>query len=216
MPLKVMNNARAKEFRRVPEGVHTAVCNMVVDCGIQPGGKYQPRHQVYIRWEIPSERVEWTDRDGGAHEGPMNIGRFYTASLSEKATLRRDLENWRGRPFTREELAGFDLFKILGTACQLMVSHSQSGGETYANVTGVMGFPKGQAKPIAENRLVKYSPEEPGQYDELPAWLREKVQSALDAHALQTWAARTERASPGAWTGGNNGSRPFDDSLQLE
>jgi len=221
MPLKVMNNARTKEFLRVPEGTHTAVCNMVVDCGIQPGGKFQPRHQVYIRWEIPAERVEWTDREGQTHEGPMNIGRFYTASLAEKATLRRDLENWRGRPFTREELAGFDLFRILGTACQVIVAHSQGGGETYANVTGVMGFPRGQQKPVAENRLVKYSPEEPGQYDELPAWLREKVQSALDAQALEHWAARSEPARAavgrgGAWAGGNGGSRPFDDALQLE
>ncbi|GEM_PF-4521665 len=51
--------------------------------------------------------------------------------------LRRDLENWRGRPFTREELRGFDLFKVLGTACQLMVTHTSQGEETYANVTAV-------------------------------------------------------------------------------
>lgn len=180
MPLNVRNTA-AKEFKLVPQGIHAAVCNMVVDCGIQPGGKFKPRHQVYIRWEIPSERVEWVDRLGTTHEGPMNIGKFYTASLAEKAALRRDLENWRGRAFTREELAGFDLFKILGTACQLMVTHTQQGADTYANVTGVMGFPRDMQKPKAEHKLVKYSPEEPAQYDELPQWLRDKVASSLTA-----------------------------------
>jgi hypothetical protein len=181
MPLNVRNTA-AKTFKKVPQGIHAAVCNMVVDCGIQPGGKFKPRHQVYVRWEIPSERVEWTDRHGTSHEGPMNIGKFYTASLAEKAALRRDLENWRGRAFTHEELAGFDLFKILGTACQIMVTHSaQGGGDSYANVTGVMGFPRDLAKPKAEHRLVKYSPEEPGQFDDLPQWLRDKVASSLTA-----------------------------------
>lgn len=178
MPFNVRNTG-AREFRLVPEGIHDAVCTMVVDCGIQPGGKFRPRHQVYIRWEIPSERVQWTDRFGEKHEGPMNIGKFYTASLAEKAALRRDLENWRGRAFTREELAGFDLFRILGTACRLLVTHASHGGETYANVTGVMGFPRDAEKPGAEHRLVKYSPEEPEQFDELPQWLRDKVASAL-------------------------------------
>lgn len=178
-----VKNPGAKDFKRVPQGIHAAVCNMVVDCGIQPGGKFKPRHQVYIRWEIPAERVEWTDRLGEVHEGPMNIGKFYTASLAEKAALRRDLENWRGRAFTREELAGFDLFKILGTACRLMVTHSVQDGETYSNVSGVMGFPKDQPKPKAEHHLVKYSPEEPEQFDQLPRWLRDKVASSLTAPA---------------------------------
>jgi hypothetical protein len=178
-----VKNPGAKEFKRVPQGIHQAVCNMVVDCGVQPGGKFKPRHQVYIRWEIPGERVEWTDRLGDTHEGPMSIGKFYTASLAEKAALRRDLENWRGRPFTREELAGFDLFKILGTACQIMVTHSEQGGEAYSNVAGVMGFPKDQDKPTAKHRLVKYSPEDPGQFEELPRWLRDKVASSLTAPA---------------------------------
>jgi hypothetical protein len=204
MPLNIRNTG-AKDFKKVPAGIHAAVCNMVVDCGIQPGGRFKPRHQVYIRWEIPSERVEWTDRHGTSHEGPMNIGKFYTASLAEKAALRRDLENWRGRPFTREELAGFDLFKILGTACQLMVAHSTQGSETYANVTGVMGFPRDMQKPKAEHSLVKYSPEEPGQFDLLPQWLRDKVASAV-----------TAPSQGGGSNGGSSLNRGEDDELQDE
>lgn len=190
MPLNVRNTG-VKEFKRVPPGIHAAVCNMVVDCGIQPGGRFKPRHQVYVRWEIPAERIEWTDRLGSTHEGPMNIGKFYTASLAEKAALRRDLENWRGRPFSRDELDGFDLFRILGTACQLMVTHSTQGEDTYANVSGVMGFPRDLPKPRAEHRLVKYSPGEPGQFDELPQWLRDRVASSLTAGEVDSDAAVT-------------------------
>jgi len=35
---------------------------------------------------------------------PMSISKNYTASLSDMATLREDLKNWRGRDFTPEEL----------------------------------------------------------------------------------------------------------------
>jgi hypothetical protein len=182
MALNVRNDG-AREFKRVPQGIHLAVCDMVVDCGMQPAGRFRPRHQVYLRWEIPSERIGWTDRHGGTHEGPMSIGKFYTASLADKATLRRDLENWRGLPFTREELRGFDLFKVLGAACQLVVTHTTQGEETYANVSGIMGFPRDAPKPSPEYRLIRYSPQDPEQFDELPQWLREKVASALTAPA---------------------------------
>ena len=182
MPLRV-SNPGGKDLRRVPQGIHHAVCNLVVDCGMQSGGRFKPRHQVYVRWELPDQRIEWTDRHGVKQSGPMHIGRFYTASLAEKAALRRDLENWRGRPFSREELAGFDLFRILGTACQLIVTHTGEGEESYANVTGVMGFPKDLPKPRPEHRLIRYSPEEPEQFDQLPQWLRDKVASALTAPA---------------------------------
>jgi|SRR5882672_2394830 len=174
MPLPVKDNG-GKDFKKVPQGVHAAVCNLVCDCGVQPGGKYKPQRKVYLRWEIPSERIEWTDKEGHPHEGPMTIGRFYTASLSEKATLRRDLENWRGKAFAKEELEGFDLFKILGTACQIMVAHNTEGGKTYANITGIMGLKKGDARPAAENTLIKYSPDEPQMFDQLPEWLRQKI-----------------------------------------
>jgi hypothetical protein len=179
MPLNVKESGGNREFKRAPAGVHPAVCNLVVDCGVQPGGKFKPRHQVYIRWEIPTQRVEWTDKNGDKHEGPLTIGRFYTASLADKATLRRDLENWRGRAFTRQELAGFNLFNILGAPCQLMVVQKPAGNEIYSNVAGVMGWPKDQPKPEAENKLLRYSPDEPAQYDELPQWLREKVEGSI-------------------------------------
>lgn len=180
MPLAVKDNG-GKDFKKVPQGTHIAVCNMVVDLGIQPGGRYKPQHKVYVRWEIPAERVEY-EKDGKHVDGAMSIGNFYTASLSEKAKLRHDLENWRGKAFTPEELAGFDLFNVLGVACQVVVTHTKGAdGKDYANVTGVMGLPKGIPRPIAENKLVKYSPDEPVQWDEVPKWLQEKVSGRVGA-----------------------------------
>jgi hypothetical protein len=72
------------------------------------------------------------------------VSKFYTASLGEKANLRADLKNWRGRDFTDEELAGFDAKNILGKPCMLSITLNDKGK---ARVTGVMALPKGTAVP---------------------------------------------------------------------
>jgi hypothetical protein len=173
-----------KDFKKVPPGAHFAICNMVVDCGLQEGFGGKPQHKVYLRWEVPDERVSY-EKDGRQVEGPCALGSMYTLSLSEKATLRKTLENWRGKAFTADELKGFDIAQVLGKCCQIMVTHSEDG--KYANVTGVMGISRDQkarsvdAKP--ENKPVAFSLDE---YDErtfqtLPNWLKEKIENRLAA-----------------------------------
>ena len=79
------------DFKRAPSGSHIAVCNMVADCGMQPGSAQfpAPKRKVYLRFEIPDERVEY-EKDGRKMEGPLTIGKFYTASMNEKAALHAD------------------------------------------------------------------------------------------------------------------------------
>jgi hypothetical protein len=185
MALIAKNNGGA-DFKRLPSGAHFAVCNMIVDCGLQEGYSGKPQHKIYVRWECPDETVEFTKKgESKPTTGPMTIGRFYTLSLSDKAALRHDLENWRGQPFTKEELDGFDVFKVLGKACQLMVVHEESGGKTYANVKAIMGLSKDQrvrAKEYrAANELIGFSLDAPDRraYERLPEWLREKIDKRL-------------------------------------
>lgn len=165
------------DFKPVPAGTHVGICVMVVDLGIQAGGKFKPSRKVYLRWELPNERTTWKDRDGNEHEGPMIIGKQYTLSLSEKANLRSDLESWRGRSFTEQELEGFDLINVLGKACMIGVTHNVSNKKTYANVAAVMGLAKGTPIPKPQNKPVSYSPDEHDQavYDSLPDWLKEVI-----------------------------------------
>ncbi len=174
-----------KDFKKVPPGAHFAICNMVVDCGLQEGFQKKPQHKIYLRWEVPDERVSY-EKDGTAVEGPCSIGRFYTLSLSEKANLRKDLENWRGRSFTADELKGFDIESVLGKCCQIMVTHDSDSGKTYANITGVMGVSKDQKARVAtvkpENELLSFSLDQPDQkkFDKLPNWIREKIDARLE------------------------------------
>lgn len=179
------------DYKPVPQGTHVAVCNAVVDCGVQPGGRFKPQHKIYLRFEIPNERIEF-EKDGQKIEGPMQIGKFYTLSLSEKSNLRKDLTAWRGKQFSEEELDGFDVAKLLGVACQITVSHETGADKKiYANIIAVMGLPRGMPKPVGERPPLLYGPDSTGSYDLLPQWLREKIDSAMDEPSEVSQAATT-------------------------
>lgn len=184
MPLVAKDTGGGSDFTPVPEGTHLAVCNMVVDLGLQETtyqGEPKIKHQCFIRWELPNERIEYNDKQGQRQNGPMSIGKTYTLSLGEKANLRKDLEAWRGRAFTKEELAGFDLFKLAGVPCQVSVVHEEKNGKVYANIRGVAGWPKGMPKPDkTESDILKYSPDESERYNDLPQWLRDKLEKQID------------------------------------
>lgn len=117
-------------FDPCPEGLHQAVCVDVLDLGIV-NGPYGEKHKVELRWQVDQENQ---------HTGRRFVLRkWYTLSLHEKATLRKDLECWRGRKFTEQELDGFDLEKLLGVNCQLQVIHNiVDEGKTYDNVQAIV------------------------------------------------------------------------------
>ncbi len=192
MAINATDSGGGKDFKKVPPGCHFAICNMIVDLGIQQTefkGQAKSQHKVYIRWEIPDERTEW-EKDGKKMEGPCSIGATYTLSLSEKANLRKVLENWRGQPFTAAELKGFDITTIAGKCCQLMVQHDTRGDKTYANVTGVMGISKDQrerarnAKSEVGVLVYELDNPDPDVYERLPNWIKEKLQQRVSAPKL--------------------------------
>lgn len=169
------------DFKRAPAGSHIAVCNLVADCGLQPGSQQypQPKRKLYVRFEIPAERVEY-EKDGQQVEGPLTIGSFYTASMNEKATLRKHLEGWRGKKFSDEEAAAFDVAALLGKACMLNVVESDSGGKTYANIAGIGSMPRGVPAPQAENPLLYFDADSDADaFEALPKWLREKIEAQI-------------------------------------
>lgn len=169
------------DFKGVPAGSHIAVCDIVADIGIQPGsGMYPaPKHQVYIRFEIPEERVKYV-KDGKEMEGPAVIGNCYTASMSEKANLRKSLESWRGKRFTDEEAETFDVSAILGRACMLTVIEKEVGDKTYSNIASINPLPKGMPAPKAELTLLYYDDNNTDQLTALPKWIQEKIEKQLE------------------------------------
>jgi hypothetical protein len=183
MAIIASDNGSGGDFKPVPQGTHLAICNMVVDLGKQRKewqGQERVRPEIFIRWELPNERLEWTDKDGNAKVGPMVIGQTYTLALNDRANLRRDLEAWRGRAFTAEELSGFDVAKLLGVPCMVTVTHAERQGRTRANVTSVAGLPRGMPKPEApEMAPILYDSDNLSSWGLLPEWLQKKIDAQV-------------------------------------
>ena len=148
----------------VPAGMHHGICYSVVDIGTQPArGQYPSRPKVLITWELPEERGDFDRVIGGKTEKvslPRAISSRYTLSLSEKSNLRPMLQGWRGRPFTEEELDGFDIRNVIGANCLLNVIHNTNDGKTYANVASVTPLAKGMVKKLPENPPLQFTLED--------------------------------------------------------
>jgi len=184
----IARNKGGGDFKPVPAGTHVAICTLVADMGVQPSQKWRPKEQVYIRWELPNEITSWKDSDGNEKTGPMVIGKKYTISTSEKANLRSDLESWRGRLFTEEEIKGFDIKNILGKACMLGVAHNVTKDKTYANITAVMGLPKGTPVPSPSVTPLAYDLDNHNQavFEKLPSWLQEAISGRIKSDTAPT------------------------------
>lgn len=178
-------------FAALPAGTYPAVCDQVIDLGIQPGGQYDPKQKIYIRWQVPGERVKWSD-NGVEREGPAVIGRTFTLSLSEKSMLRPFLESWRGRAFTRAELNSFDVKAVLAAPCLISVIHEQGrDGREYAKVASAMQLPKGTPKPELEGPALHWDCDQPDAkvFDKLSPKIRERIEARLNVEeAIQEMA----------------------------
>jgi hypothetical protein len=160
----------------VPAETLPAICVGVIDCGTQHWewmGEAKKGHKVRLQWELPTEDT-WTGDDGVEHA--RTTSREYTASLHEKAALRATLVSWRGRDFTEDELAGFDLTTILGKPCMLSIIHkTKATGGVYAKVDNVSKIAKGITVPKEPvSPLVSYSIEDgaDGTFKAFPEWIK--------------------------------------------
>jgi len=145
----------SKSYTPAPEGTHQAVCVDVIDIGLKPN-QYREgaqQHKIDIAWQIDETRD-----DGKRHV----LYKRYTLSLNEKATLRHDLESWRGKPFTRDEEMGFDVESVIGANCLINVQHKKAadGSKTFANVVSVMPLIKGMVK-LAASGYVRHQDQQP-------------------------------------------------------
>lgn len=172
-----------KSFDPVPAGIHAAICTAVFDLGTQYSEKFQKSsRKVLVQWELPAHRIVLNDKDTGEERNlPMATSKQYTLSLHEKATLRKELEGWRGKAFAVEELEGFDILKLLGVNCQVQIIHNKTETGTYANVNAVFPLPKDQWKE-PENPLRFFSFDEDHLLpDGVPNWIVEII------HKSEEW-----------------------------
>jgi hypothetical protein len=185
MGLTVKASGGSSTFKPVPSGMHLARCYRIVDMGTQITtwkgvSKEQPK--VMLQFEVHSE-----DADGNAvvtDKGePMSISKNFTASLEEKAILRQELENWRSRAFSKEELKGFHLKNVLGAWAMLsVVKEVGNDGNEYTNISSINPVSsqiKKAGLPDGHNELKIFDLKEPDMalFETFGNKIKEKIQS---------------------------------------
>lgn len=168
----IVNEGEGRVFSPAPSGTHQAVCFGTWDIGWQVSewmGKELEQRKVIIGWEI-NELME----DGNFKGKRYTVYKRYTASLSERANLKKDLESWRGKSFTDEERKRFDVENLIGANCMLSIVHKTSvGGKTYANISSVSKLTKGM-QPLA-----------PENSKEMPEWIK-KIKEKSVEHGVES------------------------------
>jgi hypothetical protein len=140
----IVSASASSNFVPVPSGTHLARCYRIIDLGTQKSEyqgeiKYQPK--IMIQFEVHGEDAEGQPITTNKGE-PMSISKNYTLSLHEKAGLRKDLQSWRGKEFTDQELKGFELKNLLGAWCMInVVRRAGRDGKDYTNIEGIMPVP---------------------------------------------------------------------------
>lgn len=198
------------DFTPVPQGMHLARCYRVIDLGTQEStylGKTKNLAKVMLQFEVHGE-----DEDGKAivtaKNEPMSISKNFTLSLGEMATLRKDLQTWRGKEFTADELRGFELKNVLGHWAMISVIKAMgTNGKEYTNIAGIMSVPAAIKKaglPQGHNELKMFSIDEPDMtlFDSFSSGLKEKIGKSPE------WQSRGKTSAPSASKAAPSG---FDD-----
>ena len=155
------------DFEPAPIGNHIARCIRIIDLGTHEDEFYgKDKHEVFFMWELPEEikTYEMTDKvtkEKRTVTEPFTASKFYTMSLAERAWLRKDLESWRSRPFTAQELEGFDPKAILSAPCMINIIHEpkKRGKGVNVVITAITPLPKSMiaTMPPASHDLVYFS-----------------------------------------------------------
>jgi hypothetical protein len=213
MSLVAKDSGGEGNFTPVPPGMHLARCYRIVDLGTQKSeyqGQVKYLHKAMLQFEVHGE-----DEKGKplvtSKGDPLSISKNYTLSLAEKATLRNDLQTWRGVAFTPEQLRGFELKNILGHWAMLSVAKSiGNNGKEYTNIMSVNPVPMAIKKaglPEAVNKTAMFTIMDPDMelFETFSNNLKEKIKASPE------WESNSKRevAKSGSGFDDLDGDIPF-------
>ncbi len=175
------------DFKLPPAGSFVARLYRIIDIGTQTTewmGKRKMQRKIIAMFELHGE-----DNDGQplqtAEGKPLIVSKRYTLSLDEKATLRKDLEAWRGKAFTQEELDGFNLEVLLGKCCMVNVTHSTYDGKEYANIANISQVPAalkklGEPKGVNELMIFTLDPFDQDKFNKLSEGMQGVIKKSAE------------------------------------
>lgn len=180
---------KESDFQKVEPGTYVARCYSMIEIGTvetEFNGEKKTAKQVNITWELPEELAVFKEENGPE---PYVVSKTYTLSMHEKATLRKDLESWRGKSYTNDEVKRFDITKLLGQPCLLNIVHETSKtdpSKVYVKVSSVSKLMKGQevGEQINPTRLLSFDKFDWNVFDNLSDWLKDKIKSSAEYKLL--------------------------------
>lgn len=199
------SNTERKQFQIAPAGTHLARLYRIIDLGTQMRdyeGKVTMSRKAKFFWELHGENA--AGKPLLTTEGkPLIQSKEYTLSLGEKANLRRDLEAWRGKAFSEDELKGFDIKTVLGQFCMINISHRDKGDVTYADLKGVSAVPaiyKKAGLPDGINPVVLFSLDNFDQqlFDSLSESIKDTIRKSPEYRSLNNASQDYAAASGGS------------------
>ena len=170
-----------KEYGRVEDGTYPARIVQLIMLGSQVQTDWQTgeakedkegnviyKEEVWVTFEFPTERVQYTNDEGEEVDRPRWQSKNYVLSMNEKANFFKMLNAVNPEAET--------LHDLLGKAGTVTVGSTSSGK---AKITGVNSPMKGMPVPELENDAVVYDLDEPDQevFDSLPDFLQEKIKN---------------------------------------
>lgn len=185
--LIVSGNTGGKDFTIHPAGVFPARCTRIIELGTT-NTEWEGKAKKSRKIAFSFESAELMGQDEGEFAGkPYLITARFTASLGEKANMRKSLEAWRGRKFTPVELEAFNLHNVLGKPCMVNMVHGNGDqGKVYSNIASMMPLPAGLTAPQAVGPLIFFSLAEFDQkvYDSLTDYYKRAIAESDEYKAL--------------------------------
>lgn len=179
---------KRKETELPPKGTFPARCYQMIHIGTikeKFKGEEKLCNKVRIGFELPTEQKIFDETKG---EQPFVISQEYTLSMGQKSKLKVLLESWRGEPFSKEEMKGFDITEMIGEPCLISISHKESeSGSMYAQITSITQPMKGLDIPKLINDPIVVSFDSVDfieQLEKLPDFLQEKIKSSKEYFEL--------------------------------
>lgn len=176
------------EREQPPTGARVARLYSIIDIGtvnVTFKGETKFARKVVFTWELPTCLMTGKYKPE-AKGKPFSVSTRLTRSLAPSSTLRGLLRSWKGRDFTKEELAAFNPRNLLGKSCQVVLVQSADG--QYINVDNIIPLAEGQVCPPAVNptRYFSLDSDEFDQkaYSELPDRFKELVTASPEFAAL--------------------------------
>ena len=162
----------SKPRENPPAGTHTAILYQIIDLGTQKNDfdkenvKFQPR--VRFTWELCEEKM--------ADGRPFAIGKEYTFSANQKATIVQHIKAWTGQDVGKN----FEVDSLLGKACNLTVVHNtKQDGTVVASVSGISALKKSEKAPpqVNPSLLFELTPDKfnPEIFKSLPDFFQDKI-----------------------------------------